>query len=290
MPWAIALHDRWLQRTIGNAGERLGRVRDRVLDAARLQRHHVVLDLSAGSGLLTWEILRRAPEGGTWALAQSREAGEGLRQQAERLPELRRPVVLVGEMEELPELFALRGEAELRFDAIVGRNVLGALACKESALQLAAGLLRPGGRVSLVETVVRGAQRLYELVDLSLLSSDLQARIVEAEEQIYAAEDDPLVNWGEQDLERILRAAAGLDEVSVEIEAQTTETLIGPAAIERWFSTAQEGKRLSYAQQLLRRVTPDELAEVQALFQRQLAGQTVPWHSMLAFAGGCAHA
>jgi hypothetical protein len=90
-------HDRWLQRTIGNAGERLGRVRDRVLDAARLQRHHVVLDLNAGSGPLTGEILRRAPEGGTWALARDRQAGEGLRQQAERLPELRRPAVLVGD-------------------------------------------------------------------------------------------------------------------------------------------------------------------------------------------------
>ena len=43
---------RWLQRTISNTGEQLGCLRDRVLDAARLQRHHVVLDLNAGSGLL----------------------------------------------------------------------------------------------------------------------------------------------------------------------------------------------------------------------------------------------
>jgi putative ATPase len=279
------VHDRWLQRTIGNAGERLGRVRDRVLDAARLQRHHVALDLNAGSGLLTWEILRRAPEGGTWALVQGRQAGEGLRQQAERLPELRRPVVLVGEMNELPELLALRGEADLRFDANVGRNVLGSLADKESAVRLAAGLLRPGGRLSLVETVVKGAQRLCELVDLSPLGDDLRARVVEAEEQIYSAEDDPLVNWDEGDLERFLRAA-GLDELSVEVEVQATETLIGPAAIERWFSPAQEGKRPSYSQQLLRRVTPDELVDVQALFRRQLAGQTVPWRSRLAFACG----
>ena len=101
---------RWLQRTISNTGEQLGRLRDRVLDAARLQRHHVVLDLNAGSGLLTWEILRRAPEGGTWALARDRQAGEGLRQQAERLPEIERPVVLVGEPDELRDLLTLRGE------------------------------------------------------------------------------------------------------------------------------------------------------------------------------------
>lgn len=277
-------HDRWLQRTIGNAGERMGRVRDRVLDAARLQRHHVVLDVNAGSGLLTWEVLRRAPEGGTWALAQDRATGEGLRQQAERLPELRRPAVLVGGLEELPELLALRGEAHLRFDAVVGRNVLGALAGRESALRLAIGLLRAGGRLSLVETVVRAAQRLHELVDLSLLSDDLGARIVEAEEGIYV-EDDPLVNWDEHDLEQMLRVV-GLDEVSVETEVQAVETLVGQAAIERWFSPAQEGKRPSYSQRLLRRITPEELVTVRALFQKQLSGQAVPWHSKLAFASG----
>ncbi len=61
--------DRWLARAVGGAGERLTILRDRVLDAARLQRHSLVLDLNAGSGLLTWEALRRAPEGGVWTLA-----------------------------------------------------------------------------------------------------------------------------------------------------------------------------------------------------------------------------
>ena len=51
--------ERWLQRTISGAGERLGKLRDRVLDACRLPRHGLVLDLKAGSGLLTWEALRQ---------------------------------------------------------------------------------------------------------------------------------------------------------------------------------------------------------------------------------------
>src|SRR5690606_7844005 len=108
---------------------------DRVLDAAAIQRHHVVLDLHAGAGLLTWETLRRAPEGGTWALARDRQAAEGLRQQAERLPALERPVVLAGQPAELGDLLALRGEAGVRFDAVVGRNALGPLPDKEAVLR-----------------------------------------------------------------------------------------------------------------------------------------------------------
>ncbi|HEY9654171.1 MAG TPA: AAA family ATPase, partial [Crinalium sp.] len=50
--------ERWLQRTLGQAGDRLGEVRDRLFALAAPQRHHVVLDLNAGSGLLTWEAVR----------------------------------------------------------------------------------------------------------------------------------------------------------------------------------------------------------------------------------------
>jgi putative ATPase len=286
-------HDRWLQRVISNAGERLGQLRDRVLDAARVERHHVVLDLNAGSGLLTWEILRRAPEGGTWALVWDRQAGEGLRQQAERLPELERPIVIVGEpadpsgqnLGELGELLALRGESDLRFDAIVGRNALGSMPDKVETLRLLAGWLRPGGRLSLAETVVKHSQRLYELVDLSSLEDNLRQRAVEGEEQIYATADAPLVNWDAADLKGVLEAA-GFEGLSIQEEVQETEMLVSPATLERWFAVDADRDRPSYAQHLLRCLTADELDVVKALFQRQLAGQTVPWRTRIVFAVG----
>ncbi|MDD3827370.1 MAG: AAA family ATPase [Anaerolineae bacterium] len=274
--------DRWLQRTVSNAGERLGRVRDRVLDAARLQRHHVVLDLNAGSGLLTWEILRRVPEGGTWALGRDTRSGEALRQQAARLPEVERPVILVGEPGELGDLLGLRGEGDLRFDAIVGRNALGSLPDKAAIMQYLAGWLRPGGRLSLAETVARAGQRLYDLVDLSTLDEDLRQRLVEAEEAIYAAEDDPLVNWEAGALQQAT-AGAGLEDVSMEEETHEAEMLVSGGTLDRWFSAGGEGGRPSYAGRLARRLSPDEVARVESLFRRQLTGQAVPWRSRLAF-------
>jgi len=294
-------HDHWLQRTISNVGERMGQIRDRVLDAAKLQRHHVVLDLNAGSGLLTWEILRRAPEGGVWALVWDRQAGEGLRQQAERLPELARPAILVGApveaagraesarlpspIEELGELLALRGESQIRFDAIVGRNVVGSLAGKAGGLRLLAGWLRPEGRISLAETVVGRAQRLYQLLDLSPLGDDLRERVIQAEEAIYANPDDPLINWEAAALETALHQA-GFREIQLWPEVQEAEMLVSAATLERWFEVDESRERPSYAQHLLRQITADELGQVQALFQRQLAGQTVAWRTHLAFVCG----
>ncbi len=282
---AMGASARWLQRAVSNTGEQLGRLRDRVLDDARLQRYHVVLDLNAGSGLLTWEILRRAPAGGTWALARDRQAGEGLRQQAERLPEMERPTILVGAADELRDLLALRGEELLRFDAVVGRNALGALPDKAASLRLMGEFLKPGGVLSLAETVVRRAQRLYNLVDLVALGDDLSARVREAEEQIYAAQDSPLVNWLPADLQAAAETA-GFEDARVAEQVQETDVLISPTTIDQWFALGADRERPSYAQHLLRQIADEELAQVRALYERELAGQTVRWQTQIVFVVG----
>jgi putative ATPase len=73
----------WLQRTISQAGGNLAAQRERLFELAGVQRHHRVLDVNAGSGLLTWEAVRRAPEGGVWALTADQQAGQALRQMGE---------------------------------------------------------------------------------------------------------------------------------------------------------------------------------------------------------------
>src|SRR5262249_52639936 len=147
------------------------------------------------TGLLTWEALRRTPEGGVWALTPDPAAGAALRQQAERLPEVERPVVLVGALTELPTLLEKRGAQEVCFDAVVGRNTLTKCADKTGALARMHACLRPDGRLSLVEVVPRHAQRLSALVDLTAYDDDLAARLQAAEATMYQTPTDALVNW-----------------------------------------------------------------------------------------------
>jgi putative ATPase len=66
----------WLQRTMSNTGEALGQIRDKLFDLAKVQRHHTILNLKADNGLLLWEAVRQAPEGGVWGLANDQQAGE----------------------------------------------------------------------------------------------------------------------------------------------------------------------------------------------------------------------
>jgi putative ATPase len=109
--------DRWLQRTIGQAGERLAKIRDRLFSKLSLQRHHVVLNLNAATGLITWEALRSVPEGGVYAMTYQESEAIALQEQAASLPELLRPTVIYGSLIELPEAIA-----STSFEAIIGYN------------------------------------------------------------------------------------------------------------------------------------------------------------------------
>ena len=273
--------DLWLQRVISNASEQLAHVRDRVF-ALPLQRHHLVLDLNAGSGLLTWEAARRVPEGGVWALAADAEAGQALEQQAQRLAALERPMVLVGELAALPGLLVAREQGDVWFDAVVGRNALTRVPDKGAAARILAGLLADGGHISLAEAVPRHTQRLYKLVDLD---DDLRERLMRAEEAIYAQDDDPMVNWDVGDLRAAL-VAAGL-QVTLTTEKQQSQMRITQALLARWFSTEPQGDRRSYAQHLLQALSPAEVEEVQALFGRKLLNQIVTWETTIAYLVAC---
>jgi len=96
--------DRWTRRAMAGAGAEMGAIRDAVIDAADLQRHHVVCEARARTGLLTWEALRRCPEGSAWAwVTDPPPAGprfaDALREQVAALDALVRPVVFVGGVE-----------------------------------------------------------------------------------------------------------------------------------------------------------------------------------------------
>ena len=269
--------DRWLQRTIAQSGEATAALRDRILATGPLERHSVVLDVNAGSGLLTWEALRRAPEGGVYALAFNEADRRALQEQAQNLDEVDRPIVLHGGIEEQAQ--QLDAE-EVRFDAIVGRNALLASADKEASLAHLAKILAANGWLALAETIPRHTQRIYALGDRSLLQPELAERLIAAEESIYTDPADGLVNWDADTLQAALSAAFPTEtqagRVSSERIDTDTDLRITDAHIRRWFGPAL-GKRKSYAERLAERMQPSEVEQIESWIRGQLLNQTVAW-------------
>jgi putative ATPase len=298
--------DAWLQRTVANSGRNLEHVREKLFSLAQVQRHHLVLDVNAGTGLLTWEAVRQAPEGGVYALTPDDKAADALRQQADKLPELERPRILQGSLTELDYLLRLRGEADLHFDRILGRNIFSegtrgnskelkgtqtssgqplstqhsALSTQTSALSTLASLLFPDGRLCLVQVLPRHGQRLADLVDWAGVDEALVAKVRAGEEAIYADPDDPLVNWDEKDVAAWC-AAANLTITHQHLETQTEQRRLTPAHLERWFGEEMlPDARPRYSQRLLDSgLTPTELVQIATLYRRQLTDQVVNWHT-----------
>jgi len=267
--------ERWLARTIDSSARGLEQVRQCVFEALEIRRHHTVLDINAGSGLLTWEALRRAPEGGVWALESDPVLARALVDQAERLQELQRPAVLVCDLAELGERLAARGDAGLRFDIILGRNVLTRSDLWSQRLGYLARWLAADGALSLAERLPAASQRLYRLVDPRGLEAGFLERWIPAEEAMYDSPDDPVVNWGSEQLVRALSEAGFEDCVTEEIRL-TSDLLVTVGQVDRWFGPGLHG-RPSYAEHLAHQLSSDEVRLVEDALRRSVAGRTVSW-------------
>jgi hypothetical protein len=55
--------DRFVERAMAGAAGHMAAVRTGLFERASVQRHHLVVELRARTGFLTWEAMRRAPEG-----------------------------------------------------------------------------------------------------------------------------------------------------------------------------------------------------------------------------------
>ena len=263
--------DRWLARTISERGERLGRVRDALFEQARVQRHHCILDLNAGSGLLTLEALRRAPEGQVWALADDPNDAKSLVQQTERLEGLRRPAVIRGDLDALAREHAER-DPKLRFDAVLGRSVLAHYTEPAAALAQIGGLLAPTGVLLLAEVDGSQAQRLVPLIDWGG-EEDLAARVADAEATLYA----PLVPWDGARW-RELAGAAGLTLASWQPITIESEVQLTAAQLTRWFGSRNAPG--AYTQALAGGLSAAEVARVEARYRQQLLTRASRWRSV----------
>jgi putative ATPase len=245
-----------------------------------VQRHHLLLVIGAGSGLLTWEAVRQAPEGGVWALTADSTSGEALRQQAERLPALERPFILIGALSDLSSLLALREESDLRFDRILARNPLTSHQIPLAELAAGGRWLGENGRLLCVQTIPRQGQRLYALIEWS--DEKLRQQVAAAEEAIYSDETDPLVNWDESNLEAAF-VQAGWQHVRLYPETQIEQRRITADSLTRWFDeTTEYTARPTYGQRLAQAgLTSKQIERVASLYRQQLSDQIVSWQTYL---------
>ena len=283
--------DRWLERAIGELGTQLGEVRDRLFTLLKPQRHHLLLDLNASTGLLTWEAIRQAPEGGVYACAQSDQAYESLKEQSAALHKLSQPVVIratPAQWMSAVQAIALDNSspksptlqsAPTKFDGIIGRNTLMALADKRSAIQHIEKLLAPSGKCVLAETVPVKGQRLSQLLTVTAIDDELLEQFKEAEETLFQQPKDNRLNWTAATLKEHF-SVVGL-ACEIEERALTTPLTITPDLLKRWLGPG--GKYHSALCEQTGQEQTDQADHICECVAKQLRHQTVSWQRHIAF-------
>lgn len=246
--------DTWLRRLSNERGPIYSSIREEVFASLHLQRHHRVLDANAGSGLLIWEGCRLVPEGGVYGLLSQKTDKLMMEHYSKQLDQLERPQLFQSDLEK----FSAERENDLKFEAIVGRDVLTRAADKKKILSLLFELLAAGGEISLAETVPRKSTRLSQLAkqflpeahsnnqlsrsfktqkapELNQFSSieELISFLEEGEQKIFNDPENSLVNWDSND---ILTAAeaAGFSNAEKRVKIYTEHRYIGHELISNW--------------------------------------------------------
>ena len=272
--------EQWLQRSLGESSARLAALRERLFDLAAPQRNHVLLVFDGDSGFLTWEALRQAPEGGTY-VSTNPEAATSLAERVAVLPEPQQPILLPTSAEGLT--VCLRDRApDVRFDRIIGRNVLMAASDKAEVARTWLPLLAEGGAIVLAESIPHEGQRICNLLTPPQIPAELHAGWVAAETALYAdTAPDPLLNWGATKLRQALEKAGY--RVSIEVQRETTSLQINPSLLQRWLAPTSAGKRPSYLQQIGQFLDRAEVSAIASALTQHLQNTTVAWESAIAF-------
>ncbi|MDR3199905.1 MAG: AAA family ATPase [Spirochaetales bacterium] len=292
----------WLARAGGGRGKALEAVRDRMFALAEIRRHYRVLAADSGSGLLVWEALRQAPEGGVWAVFANKRDYDIVASYTESLPEIERPVVIHGGLGEsgltVSDESAGGKDAKCEglppFEVILARNLLtraaGTPAGREEFIRACMGLLAPGGRLVLAQTVPALGSRFFAAAPALGLEAAAREKILAAEEEMYAASGNPLLAWGPPDLEAAA-ARAGLRDVRLVTEYYEEERLVSPANIAAWFGplfSADTAGASGYAAALMPLLDAEERQTLKTWLESSVAGKVIPWKSCTAFVTGLA--
>lgn len=271
----------WQGRTMGNTTELLIRIREHLFNYLSPQRDNIILNLNAGSGFLAGEALRQIPEGTIYAQVNSESEKNVLENQYATLDPLSRPIIqqLVPQKEFLDLSFF--SEAQIQFDAIIGRNCCSGYLDKIAMLEQIYPLIIKNGCLVMAENLPVFGQRLSEYLPENRLPASLQDKILNAEDQIYLDQANPKTNWNDQTFLENIKSVGFRIEKQLKMEFKN-ETLIAPGRIESWFSLEESAKQ-SYASYLKKELTIEEIEVVRELLKKEVEGQVIQWKTTWMF-------
>lgn len=271
--------DKWLERTLGSRGLHLGLIREKIIEAAEIQRSDLILDLNARTGLLTLEASRQAPEGGVWALTYDDRAYTTMQGVVSRIDSLSRPQVIKTSWDTFDADLRNSAGKTVKFDKIIGRNILLSSNNKIDLLTKILSLLSKSGKLVLSESVLSEGQRLSELMDLSKLDNALSELLKKTENELFNDPDDPMVNWTSASIVDEIKKIDNV-HVSSRLLRENPVKRLYPKDIDYWFRETADGERKSLGKRISEYGTSEQTNRIKQYFHSALDNKDVPWKTV----------
>jgi putative ATPase len=274
--------DKWLERTLGSRGVHLGVIREKILTAADLQREDLVLDCNARTGFLTFAASRQTPEGSVWAVAHDDKSYSTLMSVVSRMDALTRPQLIRKKTDSIIEdICSVAGES-VRFDKILGRNVLLNVGQKVQFINDCVRVLNVSGKMVLAETVASEGQRISDLIDITRVENSLYGMLRDAESELFNDGTDPLVNWTSESLIETIQKTIPL-KLHSSLHIDSSRRRIAPKEIDYWFRTETITKRKSLGNRIAEIGTVEQVEKIKRMLHVQLDNKDVEWKTVTLF-------
>jgi putative ATPase len=274
--------DKWLERTLGSRGVHLGVIREKLLAAADLQRENLVLDLNARTGLLTFAASRQTPDGSVWAVAHDDKSHSTLMSVISRMDALTRPQILRKKTNFIIEDIRSAAGESVRFDKILGRNVLLNVVHKVSFLSDCLQVLNVSGKIVLAETVPSEGQRISDLIDSARTETALFEILCNAERELFNDSTDSFVNWTSASLTEQIQKTFPL-RINSSLHIDTGRRIITPKEIDYWFRTETVTGRKSLGNRIAEHATSEQVEKIKRMLHVQLDNNEVEWKTETLF-------
>ena len=274
--------DDWTRRTSGHQGSLLAETRDALLELAAIVASDLVLDLHARTGLLSLAASRIAMEGGVWALAHDKREFETLVAKGRPEEDFSRPQVVLTTMETFSHDLNKEAGDGVKFDVIIGRNILTRQFDKKAIVERALSLLHPKGRIVLAEIVPCLGQRLSELADPTACDQAVFTAFATIEEQLFKDAQDPLMNWDAQTLRELISAIPG-SRIKEFSRPASHITRIFPAQVDYWFRPPMPGERKSLGARLEEVLGKADVSVLKRFLHEQFDKKDVSWKTVTAY-------
>lgn len=251
----------------------LSQVRDKILSRANIKPGDTLIDIGAGMGLLAFGAYDILKDSGKVIISDI---------SPDCINECKR-IAAACDIDNIEFNISSAENINLpdnSVDVIVIRSVLVHLIDKLSVIKEFYRILKPGGRVSVFEPIIKSNTRYYELINPANFPD--YEKLKAAEYKIMTNENDALTNFDDKSLVRDFKFA-GFRNIDLDLGTEQSTYLVSASTIDPWFNTPPNPGGLTMKERFAPYLTNKEIDDYIKKLKLELDGRVITVKSFSAY-------